>query len=575
MKTKNFTITIILIFTITIMAQWSNDPTANTPISIAEKNQFKPEIISDDEGGAIITWYDYRLNNIAAIYAQRISSAGNTLWTENGVLISSSSFNQTNPALVNDGNGGAYVCWWDARNIPNFSIYIQRINSAGVKQWQEDIKIAELTVSTGTANSPKIKSDHLGGAVIIWETANSDIKSQRINSDGSLLWGANGLTVIDDNAVQTIPDLICDNAGNTIITWLDHRNSSPDVYVQKVSPDGTLQWSANGIRLTDASGYQTYPAITSDGANGAVVTWVDYRNGLFPDIYAQKISSNGIIEWTQNGVEVCVLDTVQTNPIITNTTDAVYICWNDYRNGNSDLFMQKLDMNGNKLWAINGVSVTSNLADEKFQSMIINNNGNLVVTWTDSRNGTMNQDIYSQSLNVDGDLIWEEHGIAVSSADNNQALSKIVESSNGSSIIVWYDGRIPSNFDIYAQKILNDGTLGNPIGVENENFELNSFQLHQNYPNPFNPSTKIKFSIPNVGSELAQTVLKVYDMLGNEVATLVDEYREPGSYEVEFQSVVGNRQLASGVYFYKLQTGDPSTSSGQGFVETKKMILLR
>ncbi|WP_304131339.1 LamG domain-containing protein [Ignavibacterium album] len=93
------------------------------------------------------------------------------------------------------------------------------------------------------------------------------------------------------------------------------------------------------------------------------------------------------------------------------------------------------------------------------------------------------------------------------------------------------------------------------------------FALLQNYPNPFNPGTKIKFSIPNVGSELAQTVLKVFDILGNEVATLVDEYREAGRYEVEFQSAVGNRQLASGIYFYKLQSGS--------FIETKKMILMR
>ena len=93
------------------------------------------------------------------------------------------------------------------------------------------------------------------------------------------------------------------------------------------------------------------------------------------------------------------------------------------------------------------------------------------------------------------------------------------------------------------------------------------FALLQNYPNPFNPGTKIKFSIPNVGSELAQTVLKVFDILGNEVATLVDEYREAGRYEVEFQSAVGNRRLASGIYFYKLQAGS--------FVETKKMILMR
>lgn len=559
MKLKIVTIAVSLLLIKSLNAQWSSDPTLNTPISIAERNQFLPNMISDGEGGAFITWYDYRSNNIAAIYAQRINTEGSALWTENGVLISPSNFNQTYPALVGDGNGGAYICWWDGRNIPNNSMYIQKINYDGIKQWQEDIKIAELTGFYGTYNSPKIKSDHLGGAVITWESDNSNIIAQRINSDGSLLWGVNGLTVVNDDAVQTIPDLICDEVGNSIITWLDHRNSSPDVYIQKIGPDGTFQWLANGIQLTDVNGYQTNPVLTSNGANGAIVTWVDYRNGISPDIYAQKISSTGITEWEQNGVEVCVYDTIQTNPLITSNQDGVYICWNDYRNGYSDLFIQKLDMNGNKLWANNGVTATSNSGNKEFQSMIINSNGNLVVTWTDSRNGTLNQDIYAQALNVNGGLLWDQQGIPVCTANNSQVKSKVIESLNGSSIIVWYDGRSIQNFDIYAQKVLSDGTLGNPTNVENDKIDLIKYELHQNFPNPFNPSTKISWQAPISSHQ----TLKVYDVLGKEVTALVDEYLPAGSYEVEFNA----NQLSSGVYFYSLKVSS--------FVETKKLIVIK
>lgn len=100
------------------------------------------------------------------------------------------------------------------------------------------------------------------------------------------------------------------------------------------------------------------------------------------------------------------------------------------------------------------------------------------------------------------------------------------------------------------------------------------FALNQNYPNPFNPSTTISWQSPVSGWQ----TLKVYDMLGNEVVTLVDEYREAGSYNLQF--TINNLQLTSGVYFYQLRINDPSTSSGSGqakqsFVETKKMILLK
>ncbi|MBE0571883.1 MAG: T9SS type A sorting domain-containing protein [Ignavibacteriaceae bacterium] len=95
---------------------------------------------------------------------------------------------------------------------------------------------------------------------------------------------------------------------------------------------------------------------------------------------------------------------------------------------------------------------------------------------------------------------------------------------------------------------------------------VNEFVLEQNYPNPFNPSTKIRYTIPNVtlsDVEGSFVTLKVYDVLGNEVATLVNEEKTTGSYEVDF-NVSG---LTSGIYFYKLTAGS--------FVETKKMILLR
>jgi len=104
----------------------------------------------------------------------------------------------------------------------------------------------------------------------------------------------------------------------------------------------------------------------------------------------------------------------------------------------------------------------------------------------------------------------------------------------------------------------------NPTGVEVINSEVSAdFILHQNYPNPFNPSTTMSFVI----GHLSFVTLKVYDILGNEVATLVNEYKPAGNYEVDFQSTVNNHQLASGVYFYTLRAGS--------FVETKKMILLR
>ncbi len=109
--------------------------------------------------------------------------------------------------------------------------------------------------------------------------------------------------------------------------------------------------------------------------------------------------------------------------------------------------------------------------------------------------------------------------------------------------------------------------------VKNEqNSIVTNYVLSQNYPNPFNPVTIISYQLPAAGN----VKLKVYDVLGNEVATLVDEYKPAGGYEVEFN--IGRDSspaLASGIYFYRLQVVNPETNSGQGFFETKKMLLLK
>ena len=104
------------------------------------------------------------------------------------------------------------------------------------------------------------------------------------------------------------------------------------------------------------------------------------------------------------------------------------------------------------------------------------------------------------------------------------------------------------------------------VDTDNEGL-VNEFRLEQNYPNPFNPTTKIKYTIPSViASEMKQSQfvsLKVYDVLGNEVATLVNEEKPAGSYEIDFNA----NALSSGIYFYKIQASS--------LIQTKKMILMK
>lgn len=121
--------------------------------------------------------------------------------------------------------------------------------------------------------------------------------------------------------------------------------------------------------------------------------------------------------------------------------------------------------------------------------------------------------------------------------------------------------RESGNYNIWA--VRSNGGISKynyPIGIKTISNEVpNSYTLHQNYPNPFNPNTIIKFDIPK--SDFVS--LKIYDALGREISTLVNEQLKPGTYETEFNGA----NYPSGVYFYKLISGD--------FIDTKKMILVK
>ena len=136
--------------------------------------------------------------------------------------------------------------------------------------------------------------------------------------------------------------------------------------------------------------------------------------------------------------------------------------------------------------------------------------------------------------------------------------------SNSTKNYSFEDRNLAADKYLYRLKqIDNDGQYEYSNIIEIDFGVPSKFELSQNYPNPFNPSTTISWQLP-AGSH---HTLKVFDVLGNEVATLVDEYREAGNYEVEFNTASSIKHPASGIYFYRLQAGSS--------VETKKMILMK
>jgi hypothetical protein len=247
---------------------------------------------------------------------------------------------------------------------------------------------------------------------------------------------------------------------------------------------------------------------------------------------------SGLSGWT---------DVVTLNFDVINPRDTARVMWLK-----SNIFWQIYDADNSTSWSTGNLTdfinapVTLELLS--FTAVLLDNS-NIKLDWSTISYA----DSYGFEVErTDSDTTnWEKIGIVESKNILNTPVNyTFLDTSDKLNPILKY--RIKSvNADATS-------TILKEIEVEVENAPL-SFELAQNYPNPFNPSTTISWQTP-VGS---MQTLKVYDILGNEVATLVNEFMEAGQHEVEFEAT----NLASGVYVYRLQTAT--------FTDTKKMMLLR
>src|SRR5512143_979930 len=154
-------------------------------------------------------------------------------------------------------------------------------------QWPADPGVnLPICTAINSQNVPTLIGNAAGGAIVAWyddrdsATTGADIYAQEVNAAGLVQWPANGVVICTAANKQDLPVLVSDEAGGAIIAWEDRRSGTNDhVYAQKVNADGVVQWTADGVAICTATGDQLLPAIASDGAGGAVITWEDHRGG--------------------------------------------------------------------------------------------------------------------------------------------------------------------------------------------------------------------------------------------------------------------------------------------------------
>ena len=315
------------------------------------------------DGGAIYVWSDTKLTE-RDLWAQKVDAAGNAVWGE-PLLIDGKPDRQEDPVITRTSDGNYIIAWIDFCFDPDGDVYAQKINEAGELLWQEGgVPVCTLPVMQLGLN---MEADNAGGAFIIWgdsRNPSKDLYAQRISSTGAPLWTLNGIPIANAEGDEIQNTMLPDGQGGMILAYVLDFVGAKDIYAKRFDANGTMVWD-QPLELAVAPGEQSGVRLAALSGGDFVFTWMDKRSDD-PDIYAQKVNLAGQKLWQEPFVvmgEQGVMPIIpQQNPRIQATSDnAVVIVWEDFRldNQNCDLFAQKLSASGQKLWGDDGIAVAT------------------------------------------------------------------------------------------------------------------------------------------------------------------------------------------------------------------------
>ena len=497
------------------------------------------DISLDEAGNSFVTGSIADSTNVRDVVTVKYSTDGTELWKTyySGINI------QEGKAITLDKNGNVYVGGYTLSQGNYIDYLTIKYNSSGVEQW--------YTTYNGTGNYRDeiwdIVVDDSGNVYVTGESYSEegeDITTIKYNNNGNEVWVNRFDSTRDGRPIGLI---LRENDGIYVIGSGLEYETSYDCFLIKYSFDGQELWHVNY-----ANDDQDTPFGFTEDKDGNILIFCKGDVQLWGYFITLKYDTDGHLLWDS------IFDPpywAEAYDIITDGEGNVYCTGSTIDASISRTIVVKYNSSGEEIWN------TELALGEKFYNRAkyidIRENGNLILAGTS---------VYD-SVNVD-DVDWSlievnpENGSLISVSTFDGPANKDDEVF-GMTLDQQY------NIFVIGYMIFNEGQQKNifatakyspmPVTMEDELLYPITFYLSPNYPNPFNPSTRIQYSV----NSTQNVTLKVYDLLGREVATLVNEEKPAGEYEIEFNG----QNLPSGIYFYQLIAGK--------FIQTRKMILVK
>ncbi|MGQ9644561.1 MAG: LamG domain-containing protein, partial [Ignavibacterium sp.] len=319
-------------------------------------------------------------------------------------------------------------------------------------QWNPDPYINNpICTVPGAQSFPEITSDNKGGAYIVWEDFRdntSKIYAQRIDKNGTIKWSTNGIQLCDVNSGQSSPQIIDDGFGGAIIIWVDDRNGNLDLYAQRIDSLGNKLWNGGGLIVFDNSYNQSQPQIVKTSNNVFYIVCIDDRVGI-PNLFVQKLDLQGNMIWGQGGKPGNHTTSLRNYKAIVDVSDNLVLVWEFFTfNLDGMIFAQKLDSNGNFLWEFNQDDLRISSSDSEIKAQHPNiiqlQTGNYMIAWQDSRNG--DYDIYGQIVLPNGAILLTSEGEYLEGNSGNDIKPELCLSGDQFYMIAWINDNAPDSF---------------------------------------------------------------------------------------------------------------------------------
>ncbi len=455
--TPVYCITFLLVYVLSISPIFPVNASEIVSISKAQDGQLFPQGVSDGKGGAIIIWEDYRTRKHWDIYGQRIDSTKNLLWEPNGLPISVADRNQRRLRMIGYDTHVITV-WNDRRGRSSWDIYSQAVNMNGEILWEKD----GIPICTNAADqsTQAILSDGKGGAIFVWEDERNssefqDLYIQRVNSAGEILWEHDGIPVHLSETLQSNPILIAAGETDFYVVWWDVVGHEQwHIMAHKLSHEGVKLWN-EPILVSPSEGTQGDHRVVSDQNEGLIVVWQIYENFINDQLYAQRISPEGNKMWKETGVPICTADGIQKNAaVVSDRVGGIIVVWKDERDIYSDLYAQRIDASGTLIWEKDGIPICTVGGHQDRPFIVADEDNKFFIAWLDYRGdfGEKSVDaLYCQQIDLDGNLMWDEGGKAISTNDGEHFPPYVISDGKENLCVIWSNSQTDSG-DIFLKR---------------------------------------------------------------------------------------------------------------------------